>query len=62
MSKGISKDSKIKMEISEVMTSTVHTIFPDESVKSAAKLMLQKLFPGDLLEPGITKAKPTLTI
>ncbi len=40
MTKEISNDSKVHMEVSEVMTSTVHTISPSETVEAAAKMML----------------------
>ncbi|NHJ05328.1 MAG: CBS domain-containing protein [Candidatus Heimdallarchaeota archaeon] len=52
MNKGISNDSKIKMEISEVMTSTVYTIFPKDSVEAAAKLMLENNVGSIILAPG----------
>lgn len=40
MTKEFNNDSKVQMEISEVMTSTVHTISPSETVEAAAKMML----------------------
>ncbi|HUU77806.1 MAG TPA: CBS domain-containing protein [candidate division Zixibacteria bacterium] len=58
MNKGISNDSKIKMEISEVMTSSVYSIFPNDSVEAAAKLMLENNVGSIILAPGKAEKSP----
>lgn len=58
MNKEISDGSKIKMEISEVMTSTVYTIFPDDSIEAAAKLMLENNVGSIILAPGKGEKEP----
>jgi CBS domain-containing protein len=51
MRNDISSDSKIKMEVSEVMTSTVFSIYPDQTVEEAAKLMLDKKIGCVIIQP-----------
>ena len=46
------------MEISEVMTSTVHTIYPDETVKFAAKLILDNNVGSIILQPRKGQKEP----
>ncbi len=51
-------ESKIKMDISEVMTSTVHSIYPDQSVADAAKLMLDNCVGSIMIQPKKGEKKP----
>ena len=48
---GSSNNSKTKMDISEVMTSTVFTIFPDQTVEEAAKMMQENEVGCIVLQP-----------
>ncbi|MBK5111986.1 MAG: CBS domain-containing protein [Candidatus Heimdallarchaeota archaeon] len=47
----ISSDSRLKMEVSEVMTTTVFSIFQDQTVQEAAKLMLDKSVGCIIIQP-----------
>ena len=58
MPKEINNDSKVHMEISEVMTSTVQTISPNESVEAAAKQMLDFKVGSIILQAKAGERKP----
>ncbi|NHJ84186.1 MAG: CBS domain-containing protein [Asgard group archaeon] len=53
-----SSDSRILMEISDVMTSTVHTILPDQSVEEAAIMMLDYNVGCVVLIPNKNEKRP----
>ncbi len=58
MTNDTNNDSKVHMEISEVMTSTVHTISPSESVEAAAKKMLEHKVGSIIIQSKEVKPKP----
>lgn len=58
MPKETNNDSRVHMEISEVMTSTVHTISPSESVEEVAKMMLENKVGSIVILSKDTKPKP----
>ena len=53
MRKGFLSGARTKMEIYEVMTSTVHTIYPEQTVETAAEMMATLKVGSLILEPKV---------
>ncbi|MEA2071628.1 MAG: CBS domain-containing protein [Asgard group archaeon] len=58
MPKKLESQAKAKMQISEVMTSTVHTIYPQKTVKEAAELMKKLHIGCIIIEPKKDEKTP----